>query len=309
MLLFVEVDEDSVGQRVDNFLFAKYRKVPKSHIYKMIRKRAIRVNQRRVSAQYRLILGDVVKIPKIQEEESVAIKLTPSDQWLKLIQDSVLYEDEGVVVINKPPGIAVHGGSGVPYGVIEVIRELYPQYPRIELAHRIDKDTSGCLVLAKKRQGLIALHKAFREGNVKKTYLALVKGQWSKTDSKVDAPLLRYQRSSGEKMVRVDRAGGKPSLTRFEVVRKYSQATLIYARPVTGRTHQIRVHCQYCQHPIAGDIKYADEFFYEQMRGLGLKRMFLHAEKIKLPVADSGEFISVVAPLSDDLDQFLGALA
>jgi 23S rRNA pseudouridine955/2504/2580 synthase len=308
MLLFIEVDEESVGQRVDNFLFAKYRKVPKSHIYKMIRKRAIRVNQRRVNAQYRLVLGDVVKIPNIEQPESTAVKLSPSDQWLKLIKDSVLHEDEAMVVINKPPGIAVHGGSGVPYGVIEVIRELYPQYPRIELAHRIDKDTSGCLVLAKKRQGLIALHAAFREGRVKKTYQALVKGQWSKSDTQVDAPLLRYQRSSGEKMVRVDRGDGKPSLTRFEIIRKYEKTTLIYARPHTGRTHQIRVHCQYCQHPIAGDAKYADEAFFEQMRAAGLKRMFLHAEKIKLPLADSGEFVSVTAPLSDDLKQFLNAL-
>lgn len=308
MLLFIEVDEESVGQRVDNFLFAKYRKVPKSHIYKLIRKRAIRVNQRRVNAQYRLLLGDVVKIPSIEQPESAIIKLNPSDQWLRVIKNSVLYEDDAMLVINKPPGIAVHGGSGVPYGVIEVIRELYPQYPRIELAHRIDKDTSGCLVFAKKRQGLVALHAAFRDGRVKKTYQALVKGHWHKSDSQVDAPLLRYQRSSGEKMVRVDRGEGKVALTRFEVIRKYEQVTLICARPITGRTHQIRVHCQYCQHPIAGDVKYADEAFYEQMRNIGLKRMFLHAEKIKLPLVGSEDFVTVEAPLSDDLKQFLTTL-
>ena len=302
---FITVPEDYTDQRVDNFLFAQYRKIPKSHIYRVIRKGEVRVNKKRVKADSRIYPGDVIRIPplQIQSGEQKQIELKPSQTWQKILANSVIYEDADILAINKPSGLPVHGDNGT-YGVIETLKMLYPQYPHLELAHRLDKETSGCLLLAKKRSMLKRLHEAFREGQVRKTYYALTLGHWKKSELHVDLPLTRREKATPECCVVVDKFHGKPSVTRFEVADQFKEATGVLAYPETGRTHQIRVHAQYKGHPLAGDNRYGNAEFSAQMKLLGLNRLFLHALKLNIRLPNH-QPIKIQAPLPDELTKIL----
>lgn len=303
---FVTVPEDYSDQRIDNFLFAKFRKVPKSHIYRVIRKGEVRVNKKRVKAESRIQPGDIIRIPPLQTVEQNQIELKPSQTWLTILADSVIYEDNDILAINKPSGLPVHGDKGT-YGVVDVLKMLYPQYPHLELAHRLDKETSGCLLLAKKRSMLKRLHDAFREGQVRKTYYALTLGHWKKSELHVDLPLTRREKATPECCVVVDKFHGKASVTRFEVADYFKEATGVLAYPETGRTHQIRVHAQYKGHPLAGDSRYGQPEFNTQLKLVGLNRLFLHALKLQIRLPNH-QPIKIQAPLPDELTKILGNL-
>ncbi len=238
-----------------------------------------------------------------KEHAPISTKLNKVSQ----LEKQILFEDECLLVLNKPSGIAVHGGSGLSFGVIEALRTLRPDARFLELVHRLDRDTSGILLVAKKRSALRSLHEQLREKTVQKDYLALVRGQWQSHCKVVKAPLLKNELSSGERIVRVSEQG-KPSETRFSIEERYEYATLVKASPVTGRTHQIRVHTQYAGHPIALDDKYGDKHFDEQMTQLGLTRLFLHAFSIRFEHPKTGETLRINAPLDPEMKKILGAL-
>lgn len=304
---FVTFNAAQAGQRLDNFLITKLKGVPKSHIYRLLRKGEVRINKKRVKPDYRIQEGDLLRLPPVRVAESDAPHKV-HDRVLQLIADSILYEDDGMLVLNKPSGMAVHGGSGVSYGVIEALRALRPDEARLELVHRLDKETSGCLMIAKSRPALVYLHAQLRERKVKKTYLALVEGRWPKAVHKVDLPLLKNQLASGERMVRVDTAQGVESLTTFQVVQYFKNATLLEAHPFTGRTHQIRVHTAATGHPICGDDKYGLKQPVQSARQIGLKRLFLHALRLQWINMDSGDRQTIEAPLAADLEQCVDKL-
>ncbi len=265
----VTIDEDNVGQRIDNFLLSKLKGVPKSMIYRIVRKGEVRVNKKRIKPEYKLAEGDQVRIPPVRvSEENYRTAPSANLERVSRLEDRILFEDKHILVLNKPAGIAVHGGSGVDYGVIEALRSLRPQQKFLELVHRLDKDTSGVLLVAKKRSALKHLHDQLRHKQMQKDYQALVRGEWQKHDKVVKAPLLKLTLKSGERIVRVN-TEGKASETRFKILQRYDGATLVQASPVTGRTHQIRVHCQYAGHPIACDEKYSEQKFDDSMRALG----------------------------------------
>ncbi|QYK14437.1 23S rRNA pseudouridine(955/2504/2580) synthase RluC [Shewanella rhizosphaerae] len=304
----VTIDEDNLGQRIDNFLVTKLKGVPKSMIYRIVRKGEVRVNKKRIKPEYKLQDGDVVRIPPVrvsasEDKPGPSAKLTKVSQ----LEGRILFEDKAIIVLNKPAGIAVHGGSGVDFGVIEAMRSLRPQQKFLELVHRLDKETSGVLLIAKKRSALKHLHDQLRYKKMQKDYMALVRGEWQNHDKVINAPLLKLTLKSGERIVRVNQEG-KPSETRFKVVQRYQGATLVQASPVTGRTHQIRVHCQYAGHPIACDEKYSEQKFDDAMRELGLNRLFLHAAQLKFTHPVSEEVMQVKAPLDKALQDLLNKL-
>jgi len=292
---FLEVDADQAGQRVDNFLRTALKGVPKSLIYRILRKGEIRVNKKRVKPDTRLQTGDLVRIPPLRTAERG--ESAPVGQGLaEHLADSILYESDSLLIINKPAGLAVHGGSGVTLGLIEALRQLRPDCRFLELVHRLDRDTSGCILVAKKRSMLRHLHAALREHQVQKIYHALVVGRWSARCTRVDAPLKRFELKSGERIVRVH-PEGKASVTGFRVLRRYGDlATLIEARPRTGRTHQIRVHTQFAGHPIVGDPKYTPDEDNNRFRQLGIRRLLLHAARLELKLPD-GAPLRIDAPL------------
>jgi 23S rRNA pseudouridine955/2504/2580 synthase len=275
----LDIDANSDGQRVDNFLLRELKGVPKSRIYRLLRKGEVRVNKGRVKAEYRLQSGDQVRIPPIRMSADEPGEVSVSAGLAERLAAAILYEDEGLIVINKPAGLAVHGGSGVSLGLIEALRALRPEARFLELVHRLDRDTSGCIMVAKKRSGLLILHEALRGDGIDKRYLALAAGKWSKGRNEVSAPLEKNTLRSGERVVRVS-ASGKEALTKFAVVEQFEGATLVEASPITGRTHQIRVHAQFAGHPLAGDEKYGDREADERFRQLGLRRLFLHAHTL-----------------------------
>ncbi len=303
----VEVDEGSAGQRIDNFLLKVLKGVPKTRIYRILRKGEVRVNKKRAKPDFRLSLGDVVRIPPVRVSDTPE-PIRPADKVLKLLCDSILYEDDGLLILNKPSGLAVHGGSGLSYGVIEGLRALRPEARFLELGHRLDRDTSGCLVIAKKRSVLRAFHTLLRDGGMDKFYLALVMGRWkgSAKGKGIDAPLRKNELKSGERIVRVSE-DGKPSLSIFTPITLYKDCSLMRVKLVTGRTHQARVHAQYSGHPIAGDSKYGDENFNRVMAGRGLKRLFLHAAELHFTLPDHGT-VHVEAPLDEKLQNLLNNL-
>ena len=299
----VTVDESVSGQRIDNFLATYLKGVPRTRIYRLLRRGEVRVNRGRVRQHYRLVPGDVVRVPPVRAAGARQRK-TPSGARQRAVEQAILHEDDGLIVLNKPAGWAVHGGSGLDFGVIECLRAARPRARRLELVHRLDRDTSGCLLVAKRRGVLSALHEALREERVRKGYLALVRGSFG-ARRRCEAPLLREQRRTGERIVRVH-TGGKRSVTDFLPVEAGEAASLVMARPRTGRTHQIRVHAASLHAPLAGDEKYGDRAFNRLMRSYGLGRLFLHAASVAVPAGDG--WAEFEAPLPPDLAAVLTSL-
>ncbi len=309
----IQIDEDRAGQRIDNFLLNRLKGVPKSRIYRLLRKGEVRVNKGRIKASYRLEAGDEVRIPPVRQGEPAKTR-EPGANVLSLIENSILAEEKGFLVLNKPSGIAVHGGSGLNYGVIEALRKLRPDAPYLELAHRLDRETSGILIIAKKRSVLRELHGLLRgeAGGMEKRYLALVQGQWQGGERRVDAPLLKNTLRSGERVVTVSQEG-KTALSLFRPVTIYGHAgdngaSLVEVDLKTGRTHQIRVHAAFIGHPIAGDEKYGDADFNRAMKEKGLRRLFLHAQTVEFSLSGGDQDYHFVAPLYDDLKKVLTQL-
>ena len=303
---FVEITDAHAGQRIDNFLVSYLKGVPKSRVYRILRKGEVRVNKGRVKAEYRLCEGDVVRVPPVRVSDKAPAKGV-STSLSKLLQDSILFEDDRLLIVNKPSGLAVHGGSGINQGLIEALRVMRPEARFLELVHRLDRDTSGCIMIAKKRSMLRFLHEQLRIGIVDKRYLALVSGRWPNRRKVVSAPLLKNHLQSGERMVNVS-PEGKKSVTEFSIVERYSQATLVEAKPITGRTHQIRVHALHVGHPLLGDDKYGDQQACKYFKTLGLKRLFLHAANLTVPMPEGEEPLRVSADLTADLQDLLNKL-
>lgn len=302
----LSVDREQASQRLDNFLLREFRGVPKGHVYRLLRTGQVRVNGKRVKAEYRLAEGDDLRLPPVRQADRQE-PVPPGGRQLASLQAAILHEDAQLLVINKPAGMPVHGGSGVSFGVIEMLRRLRPGEHSLDLVHRLDRDTSGCLVIARKRSALRALHAAMREGSVEKHYLALLDGSWRGGPRQVTLALQKNVLQSGERRVRVV-AEGKESESWFQPLRHFRDATLMDVVIRTGRTHQIRVHAASLGHPVLGDDKYGKRDANRQFRGLGLKRMFLHAASIAFVHPATGERVELHAPLEQALQQLLERL-
>lgn len=300
---FLQIDEASAGQRVDNFLLKTFKGVPKSHIYRILRSGEVRVNKGRVGAKRRLAPGDVVRVPPLRLSEPQSDLAAPPAR-----EFAVVYEDEALLVIDKPAGVAVHGGSGVDFGVIEQLRRARPQVKFLELAHRLDRETSGLLVIGKQRGALLRLHDMFREGGIEKRYLTLVKGHWRDRLRNVRLPLHKYLTAEGERRVRVD-AAGKAAHSIMRLLGQWQtplgEFSLLEVELKSGRTHQIRVHLAHLGFPILGDEKYGDFTLNRNLQKAGLKRMFLHAASLRLPHPVSSEPLVLTAPLPGELKSFI----
>ncbi|HGL6716030.1 RluA family pseudouridine synthase [Burkholderia contaminans] len=309
----IEIDENSAGQRIDNFLLRVCKGVPKSHIYRILRSGEVRVNKGRVDAQYRLAFGDIVRVPPVRV---AAADLARAEATIvPPAHFDVLFEDDAMLVINKPAGVAVHGGSGVAFGVIEQMRQARPRAKFLELVHRLDRETSGILMLAKKRTALVGLHEQIRENKMDKRYFACVHGEWRSDWGRrraVKAPLFKYSTPEGERRVRVQ-DDGLPSHTVFNLVDLWPEYALLEAELKTGRTHQIRVHLAHLGLPIAGDAKYGDFALNKALARANaqpsLKRMFLHAYRLRLAHPLTGEALQFDAPLPDECRRFLDQLS
>jgi len=299
----LEVSEHADGQRVDNFLMSRLKGLPKSHLYRLIRKGEIRVNKKRCKPDSRLCYGDIVRVAPLRLSESEPAA-APGPGLIRLLQDNVLFEDEHLMVLNKPAGVAVHAGSGFRVGVIEALRHMAAESEFRELVHRLDKDTSGCLMVAKNGQALKTMQAELKQRGMSKTYHALVHGSWPEQLTVIDVALRRHQPSEGERVVTVD-PEGKPSLTRFLVLHRYSTATLIEATPVTGRTHQIRVHCQYAGHPIVGDTRYT---YHKNHEFMAVRHLNLHAAALSFSHPVTGELVRVQAPVSGNMQALINKL-
>ncbi len=302
----LNVDPEFAGQRIDNFLMARVKGVPRSHLYRVLRRGEVRVNKGRVKPSYRLQAGDLVRIPPVRRAEA-AQPGRPPEAALRGLEEAVLYEDDRLLVIDKPAGLAVHGGSGLSFGLIETLR-LERQDSRLELVHRLDRDTSGCLILSKRRSTLRDLHATLRDNAMDKRYLALLAGTLPLTETLVDAPLLKNTLRSGERVVRVDAVEGKPARTIFRRLRQFGGVTLVEVRLLTGRTHQIRVHAAHLAAPVAGDEKYGNDDANRRFRALGLKRLFLHAAALTFRVEYQDAPLRVEAPLPESLQSVIRAL-
>ena len=292
------VDVDSDQQRIDNFLMRCCKGVPRSHIYRILRTGEVRVNSRRVDATYRVKAGDLVRIPPIRTAER------PTGAPAPLLELPVLYEDQSLLAVDKPSGIAVHGGSGISFGVIERLRASRPELSFLELVHRLDRETSGVLLLAKKRTALTAMHAALREGQTQKRYSTLIKGKWRDAKRTVNLPLHKYINGAGERRVSVE-PQGRESTTIFRKERMAGPYTLLSAELLTGRTHQIRVHLSHLGFPIAGDAKYGDFEWNRLLARQGLKRMFLHASELSFLHPLLGTTLTLHSPLPEALSAFL----
>ena len=301
-----EVGEEGDAQRIDNYLTRLLKGVPKSHVYRILRSGEVRVNSRRVAPDYRLKAGDRVRVPPVQTARRQDTGLAARTAHPRFA-GRVIFEDDALLVLDKPSGVAVHGGSGVSSGVIEQLRYERPQARFLELVHRLDRDTSGVLVLAKKRSALTELHRQLREGGAQKFYLALTRGRWTDAKRNVTVPLHKYVLASGERRVRVQ-DDGQAARTIFRVKRLWPGYSLVEAELKTGRTHQIRVHLAHLGHPIAGDDKYGDFDLNKSLAREGLKRMFLHAYKLTVVHPITGEAVTFDAPLPADLSAFVERL-
>ncbi|HEY6527653.1 MAG TPA: RluA family pseudouridine synthase [Cellvibrionaceae bacterium] len=303
---YFQVTDNEDGQRLDNYLLSRLKGAPKSLIYRVIRKGEVRINKGRVKPDTRVKTGDSVRVPPMrlsQEQEIV-----PVGEGLKQhLMAAIIYDADGLLVVNKPSGLAVHGGSGVSLGLIESLRQLSGNQGFLELVHRLDRDTSGLVMVARKRSVLTYLQNCLRERDlIQKTYIALVQGAWPKHRTQVNAPLLKSGEVNQERFVKVS-AQGKPSLTEFQIIRSFPNSTLVHAKPITGRTHQIRVHAQYAGCPLVGDEKYGAAEINSMFRGLGCRRLFLHAAQLDL-MLPSGVALTLEAPLPDDLTVCLNQL-
>ena len=299
---FVEITSEHSDQRIDNYLFTLLKGVPKSRIYRIIRKGEIRINGSRIKPDYKLNEGDKIRIPPVRIAEREAFIL-PSKKLQYLLEKNILYEDDALLVLNKPSGLAVHGGSGIKFGLIEALRLIRPKTDYFELVHRIDQETSGCLIVAKKRSTLRYLQEQMRNRRISKVYRALATGKWPRGIKRIDLPLMAFEQKTGEKIVRVN-PKGKKSVTIFSVMKRYRNFTLLEALLETGRTHQIRVHAQHIGCPLAGDNKYGLDDINKDIRKSGLKRMFLHALKIGFSLP-CGKNIFIEAPMPSDLSEHL----
>ncbi len=300
------IDEEFANQRIDNFLFNKLKNVPKSRIYRMLRGGEVRVNKKRVKPLYKIQPEDVIRVPPFWAESTPHSGKKPTTSLTQLLLASIIFEDNRILVINKPSGVASHGGSGINFGVIETLRVARDDLKNLELVHRLDRDTSGCLILAKKRSALRELHKSAIEGKILKKYVLLVKGKWENGKRIIDLPLLKNQLKSGERIVRVSE-GGKKSITIFRPIKIGEYVSLIEAELKTGRTHQIRVHAAHIGHPIAGDEKYGDKEFNSEMSNYELKRLFLHAGEIGFCWM-TGEKVGFTAELDEGLKKTLSKI-
>ena len=305
------VTADEAGQRIDNFLMRHFKAVPRSRVYRLLRKGEVRVNRKRVAAEYRIQEGDEVRLPPVRIEAGDQLGRggpgRPSSSLLELVERAVIYQDKHLLVIDKPAGVAVHGGSGMSFGVIEALRESRPR-ETLELVHRLDRDTSGCLLVARDRATLTALHALIRNGGMHKTYLGLVAGSWQLGTKRIDAPLATDNRQHGERHVRVA-AAGKDSVSVFKPVQFFGPlATLMEVDIPTGRTHQIRVHAAFAGHPLLGDDKYGDRERNAELKLHGLKRTFLHAQSIAFEWPGSGVPFHASAPLPAELAAVLDAI-
>lgn len=298
---YLEISAEQAGQRVDNFLLCYLKGVPRSLVYRIVRRGEVRINKGRIKPTYKLQAGDILRVPPITKSEPRDPN-TPSKSALERIKSSVMFEDNRLMVINKPSGMAVHGGSGLSDAVIETLRYWRSELHYMELVHRLDRETSGCLLIAKKRSALRQLHELLRESKIKKTYIALVKGQWQGGKQKIDVPLLRNQLQSGERMVTVSEEG-KRAVSYFKPIKVSKQYSLIEVTIETGRTHQIRVHAAHIGYPIVGDQKYGDESFNKMMRTRKLNRMFLHARKLEFSLSEPEQKYVFEAPPDDQLEQ------
>ena len=304
----ITINEDQAGQRIDNFLVKHLKGVPKSHVYRLLRSGQVRVNSGRKKPHYKLQAGDILRVPPVRISENEDAQVP--DSVLQTLKKSILFENDDIIAINKPSGIAVHKGSGLHFGVIEAFRQIYPEQT-LELVHRLDRETSGCLLLAKNRQILAQLHELLRHEKIvriEKTYLALLHGHWREGKQTVDASISKTKRS-GEHMMQTDDEGDS-AISHFEPLEIFElpdnkYCSLMKINIETGRTHQIRVHAKHFGFPIIGDSKYGDKMVNQQFRKLGLKRLFLHAQQLYLPLADP---IRLEAPLTDDLEALLQKL-
>ena len=300
------ISEQEAGQRIDNFLMRHFSRVPRSRVYRLLRKGEVRVNRKRVDAEYRIAAGDEVRLPPVHIDRTEEPG-RPSTRLQELIERAVIFQDKHLLVIDKPAGVAVHGGSGMSFGVIEALRASRPR-ESLELVHRLDRDTSGCLLVARDRATLVALHALIRDGGMHKTYLALVAGDWQLGTKRIDAPLATDERRQGERHVRVA-AAGKESVSVFKPVQFFGKlATLMQVDIPTGRTHQIRVHAAYAEHPLLGDDKYGDRERNAELKGAGLKRIFLHAQSIAFDWPGSGVPFHASAHLPADLAAVLDVI-
>ena len=294
----LEVGEESVGQRIDNFLIRNLKGVPKSHVYRILRSGEVRVNSGRIKPDYRLVDGDKVRVPPVRVATPEA---RPPARSLAL---PVVFEDDALIVIDKPSGVAVHGGSGISFGVIESLRAERPRAKFLELAHRLDRDTSGLLMVGTKRTALVELHRMLRDGEVRKDYVAIVKGRWKGGRRKIDVPLHKYVTAEGERRVSV-RDDGQQAISLFKPLAAGDTASMLDIRLMTGRTHQIRVHAAHVGHPILGDDKYGDFDLNRALVKQGVKRLFLHARQLSLSHPLSGEPLAFVSPLPPEMQRFL----
>lgn len=298
----VTVTEEDAGQRIDNWLLKRLKGVPKTHVYKLLRSGQVRVNKGRAGPQRKLATGDVVRVPPVRIAAPDAPRRVPDD-LLRRVESRIVYEDDHLMALDKPAGLAVHGGSGVGFGAIEVLRALRPGARSIELVHRLDRDTSGLLLIAKRRSALRTLHEAMREGRVEKRYLALVAGAWRGGTRTVDAPLEEHRPESGERVTRVG-PQGRAAVSHFIPERQFRDSTLVAVDIETGRMHQIRVHAAHIGHPVLGDAKYGDRMANRAAKAMGLDRMFLHAFRLAFAHPADGREVRLEAPL----DEALGAL-
>jgi 23S rRNA pseudouridine955/2504/2580 synthase len=293
----LQVGDDAAAQRIDNFLFRHLKGVPKSHVYRVLRSGQVRVNSGRVKPEYRLQAGDRVRVPPIRVSQEERAKAKPAEFPL-------VHEDGALLVVDKPAGVAVHGGSGVSYGVIESLRASRPQAKYLELAHRLDRDTSGLLIVARRRGALVELHRMLREGEVEKVYLAVAKGAWEGGPRELRQSLHKYVDAKGERRVAV-REDGMKAVTQVRVLKKSPEFSLLEVRLLTGRTHQIRVHLAHAGHPVLGDAKYGDFELNRRLEKQGVRRLFLHASRLGFVHPVTREKLALQAPLPAEIKQFV----
>ena len=303
---YIEVAKEDDGQRLDNYLIKTFKGVPKSRIYKSIRSGEVRINKKRCKAETRLTAGDELRLPPLRVAAQ-SEQVLPTHKWRMILENAVVHEDDNLLVLNKPAGIAVHGGSGLAFGLVELLQALKPAWQTVELVHRLDRETSGILLLAKKRSILKYLHEKLRLGEVEKRYQAIVKGYWLDAPRTISLPLLRYQMPNGERMVKVSEEG-KTAATIFTPVQHVGhRLTVVEAELLTGRTHQIRVHAKSCGHPIVGDQKYGDTQLNAEAKAAGFAGMFLHAKYVRVRLPEGELVLEAKVPKAFEL--FLEAQA